>query len=195
MESRKAFQYVDKEVTRNKFEKELREFQELEDEYNKRGVFCIEIKDFLLRLLFSIPQIKPSPIAFAVELDYSNWDFEPPSLKLIDPFTKTALKSNEIGIQFLQWNNESGGPQPLMVGHEIPFFCIPGIREYHQHQHHSGDSWMLYRTKGEGKLVDIIEKLIKHSISLILGYLVNVNGHTIVFHSLQLVPDLAKIPR
>lgn len=195
MGNRGASQYVDVEVTRKKFEKELQEFKELEAEYNKRGVFCIESHDFLIQLLFSVPHLKPSPIAFAVELDYSNWDFEPPSLKLIDPFTKAVLRSNEISIQFLQWNNESGSPQPLLVGLEIPFLCVPGIREYHQHQHHSGDSWMLYRTKGEGKLVDVIEKLIKHSISLILGYLVNVNGHVIVFNTLQLMSDITKIPR
>lgn len=155
----------------------------------------IEDKEFRLRFLFSVPSLIPSPIAFAVELDYSNWDFEPPSLKLINPFTKEALKSNEVGIQFLQWNSEAGKPQPLLVGHEIPFLCIPGIREYHKHQHHSGDSWLLYRTNGEGKLADIIEKIIKHSISIIAGYLVNVNGHPVVFYKLPLAPNLHKIPK
>lgn len=195
MENREILQYVDIEVTRRKFKKEIDEFKELETEYNKRGVFLIENKDFKLRFLFSVPNLNPSPIAFAVELDYSNWDFEPPSLKLISPFTKMVLKANEVGIQFLQWNNESGQPQPLLVGTEIPFLCIPGIREYHKHQHHSGDSWFLYRTKGEGKLCDIIEKLIKHSVALINGYSIKINEFVVATAKMPLNYDIQKIPK
>ena len=192
MESKENKQYVDIEVTSRKFKKELEEFKELEHEYRKRGVFLIENIDFKLRFLFSIPSLIPSPIAFSVELDYTNWDFEPPSLVLLNPFTGIPLKSNEVGIQFLQWNNVAGKPQPLLVGHDIPFICIPGVREYHNHQHHSGDSWFLYRTKGEGKLCDLIEKLIKHSIALINGFSIQLNA---VIPRLQINYDLQKIPK
>lgn len=193
MESKEGIQYVDIEVTRKKFKKELDEFRELELEYRKRGVFLIEISDFKLRLLFSIPSLVPSPIAFSVELDYTNWDFEPPSLVLINPFTGIPLKGNEVGIQFLQWNNEAGIPQPLLVvADNIPFLCIPGVREYHNHQHHSGDSWFLYRTKGEGKVCDLIEKLIKHSIALINGFSLQLNAVT---PRLKINYDAQKIPR
>lgn len=192
MESKGNIQYVDIEVTRKKFKRELDEFKELELEYRKRGVFLIENNNFKLRFLFSIPGLIPSPIAFSVELDYTNWDFEPPSLVLINPFTGIPLKGNEVGIQFLQWNNEAGKPQPLLVGHEIPFFCIPGVREYHNHQHHSGDSWLLYRNNGEGKLCDLVEKLIKHSIALINGFSFQINAVTPM---LQINYDLQKIPR
>lgn len=185
-------QYVDIEVTKIKFAKEVEEFKELEYEYRKRGVFCTEINDFAITFLFIAPTLKPPPIAFAVVLDYTNWDCEPPSVMLVDPFTGRKLLANEVGIQFLQWNIDTNQPQPLLVGHEIPFFCIPGIREYHNHAHHSGDSWMLYRTRGEGKLLDIIEKLIKHSISILGGYMVNIN---VGFTSTILAPDLNKIPR
>lgn len=195
MENKKAIQYVDIEVTRKKVDQELKEFKDFETEYRRRGVFCSEIDEFTFRFLFSIPHIKPAPIAFAVEIDYTNWDFEPPSLKFIDPFTKTILKSNEVGIPFLQWNIESNAPQPLLVGNEIPFLCIPGIKEYHNHPHHSGDSWMRHRTRGEGKLSDIIEKLIKHSVSLIVGYSVNVNGYMIVFNNMPINYDLKRIPK
>jgi putative metal binding uncharacterized protein len=187
-------QYVDIEVTKNKFNNEINEFTALEKNYNERGVFLVEIQGFTLRLLFTAPQIKPSPVLFSVELDYSNWDFEPPALRVINPFTKAVLRNNEVGVQFLQWNNEAQDAQSLLVGHDIPFLCIPGIREYHQHFHHSGDSWMLYRTRGEGKLTDIIEKIIKHATLPLVGYLVNVNGHSIVFHKFPLVSDKTKAP-
>lgn len=192
MESKENIQYTDIEVTRKKFNKELEEFKELELEYRKRGVFLIENSDFKLRFLFSIPSLVPSPIVFSVDLDYTNWDFEPPSLVLINPFTGIPFKADEVGIQFLQWNNEIGKPQPLLVGHDIPFLCIPGVREYHNHQHHSGDSWFLYRTKGEGKLCDLIEKLIKHSIALINGFSFQLNA---VATRLQINYDVQKIPR
>lgn len=195
MESKNITQYVDFEVTKKKFNKEINEFKDLEDSYNVRGVFLIEIKEFILQLLFSATHVKPSPILFSVELDYSNWDFEPPSLKLINPFTKAVLRSNEVGIQFLQWSEEAHDAQPLLVGHDVPFLCIPGIREYHRHLHHTGDSWMLYRTKGEGKLTDIIEKIIKHSVIPLAGYLVNVNGHSVVFSQFPLVSNKTKAPR
>jgi len=193
VENKKAIQYVDIEVTNKKFKQEIQEFKELEDEYRKRGVLCTDIDNCIIRLIFSIPHIKPSPIVFAVELDYSNWDVEPPSVMFIDPFTKAVLKGNEVGLQFFQWNNKISKPQPLLVGNDIPFLCIPGIREYHEHPHHSGDQWMRHRTRGEGKLADIIEKLIKHSISLISGYLVNVNGNPIVFNNMPIGYDLKKI--
>lgn len=195
MENKENIQYVDVEVTRKKFKKELEEFKELELEYRKRGVFLIENSEFKLRFLFSIPILIPSPIAFSVELDYTNWDFEPPSLILTNPFTGKALKSNEVGIQFLQWNNEAGKPQPLLVGLDIPFLCIPGIREYHNHQHHSGDSWFLYRNMGEGKLCDLIEKLIKHSVALINGYSVKINEYMILIPNIPINYDSQKIPR
>lgn len=195
MENNENIQYVDIEVTRRKFKKELNEFKELELEYRKRGVFLIEKNDFKLKFLFAIPSLIPSPIAFSVELDYTNWDFEPPSLVLLNPFTGIPLRSNQVGIQFLQWNAEVGKPQPLLVGQDIPFMCIPGVREYHNHQHHSGDSWFLYRTKGEGKLCDIIEKLIKHSIALINGYSIKINEFMVVSPIMPIYCDPQKIPR
>jgi hypothetical protein len=28
---------------------------------------------------------------------------------------------------------------------KVPFFCMQGVREYHEHPQHTGDDWMLYR--------------------------------------------------
>jgi hypothetical protein len=39
--------------------------------------------------------------------------------------------------------------QPIVVdNHPVtkrPFLCVKGIREYHEHPQHDGDSWCLYR--------------------------------------------------
>jgi hypothetical protein len=42
--------------------------------------------------------------------------------------------------------------QPDATG-EAPFLCIAGVREYHDHPGHSGDSWDLHRTTGAGRVV------------------------------------------
>lgn len=195
MESKNVIQFVDVDVTKKKFEKEIQEFKKLEDEYRKRGVICLKIDGFSINLLFAIQHFKPQPIAFAVKIDYTNWDCEPPSIKVIDSFTGETLKKKDIMIEFIQLNNEKKSLQPILVGDEIPFFCIPGVREYHQHPYHSGDSWMLHRTRGEGKLCDLIEKLIKHSISIAGGYYINLNGQGINFPILRIGVDLNKIQK
>lgn len=53
----------------------------------------------------------------------------------------------------------------------LPFLCIPGIREYHNHPSHSGDSWLLHRgVGGEGSLGFIIEKLFEYGITPMVTY-------------------------
>ncbi len=195
MGSKKDIQFVDFEVTKIKFDKEIQEFKNLEGKYRKRGVICTKIEDFSINLIFAIPHFKPQPIAFAVNIDYTNWDSEPPSIKVIDSFTEEVLNKKDIMIEFLQWNSEKKSPQPIFIGDKSPFFCIQGVREYHQHPYHSGDSWMLHRTEGEGKLSDLIEKLMKHSISIAGGYFININGFGINFPILRIGPDQTKIQK
>ena len=184
MENKKAIQFVDPEVTKIKFNNELQEFKQIEDEYRKKGVICFKVNSLSIYLLFAIPNIIPQPIAFAVIIDYTNWDVEPPSIKFIDPFTEKVLTREEIRINFFQVkdkntirmlpNGQIGEPDLLQGGNDIvPFFCIPGVREYHKHPAHSGDSWMLYRTKEEGRLCVLIGQLYSHSIAQSSGYAVN----------------------
>lgn len=180
MENSDSFQYVDPEVTRIKFEKELQLFKHNEEVYRKRGIICYKIENFSFYILFAAPHIKPHPIAFAVKIDYTNWDVEPPSIKPIDPFTDTFLPREEVLINFLQKGEQSNGlfnVIDLLQGNKdvMPFFCFPGVKEYHNHAAHSGDSWMLHRNKGEGELSVIIEQLYKHSIAIAAGYGVNVS--------------------
>jgi len=186
-------QYVDPEVTKIKFEKEILEFQQNEVNYKKRGVLCTKIAFPEINLLFAVPHIRPQPIAFAININYSNWDSEPPSVHVIDPFTEDLINRKCVNIQFLQWNSEKESVQDLLQDDKKPFFCIQGTKEYHHHPAHSGDSWMLHRTKGEGKLLDLLEKLIKHSIAQAGGYLFNVNGIQINFPSLMIGIDNKKM--
>ncbi len=67
--------------------------------------------------------------------------------------------------------------QPILMSgvNERPFFCIPGVREYHNHPAHTGNPWLLHRTKGEGKLAFLLDQLYIHSIPFIKQYGLNFN--------------------
>lgn len=203
MENKEAIQFVDIEITKIKFKKELQEFKLNEYEYRKKGVICIKTNPHSINLLFAIPHIKPQPIAFAVNIDYTNWDVEPPSIKFIDAFTDKKLERKDIKINFYQIkdkNNIKVLPNGQILELDLlqgntgikPFFCIPGVREYHQHPAHSGDSWMLHRTKGEGKLCVLIEQLYKHSIAQSAGFAVNIEMKANATVT-GIIPDINKL--
>lgn len=121
-------------------------------------------------------------MAFAVKLDFTNYDLIPPSLKFIDPITERELRRQELPLKFLRVSPPSiqNGqtinqlPQDLIAAHEpefIPFLCLAGIREYHLHPWHSNDPWLDHRGKGEGSLGFIIDQLITYGTEPINGVL------------------------
>ena len=62
--------------------------------------------------------------------------------------------------------------QPYMQAHhpdEIPFLCLAGVREYHDHPAHSGDVWELHRRGGAGRLVRLLEIVDRYGLSPIAG--------------------------
>jgi hypothetical protein len=48
---------------------------------------------------------------------------------------------------------------------EEPFLCLPGVRAYHEHPGHTGDSWLLHRARGDGRLITILTHLHKYGIA------------------------------
>ena len=64
-------------------------------------------------------------------------------------------------------------PQPYMQAlgdDDIPFLCIAGVREYHEHPAHSGDHWELHRPFGAGRLVRLISVISKYGLETIHGF-------------------------
>jgi hypothetical protein len=55
----------------------------------------------------------------------------------------------------------------------IPFLCIAGVREYHQHPGHSGDPWELHRLTGAGALVRLVEIVLTYAVQPAVGWAVN----------------------
>ena len=64
-------------------------------------------------------------------------------------------------------------PQPLLQAHgddDIPFLCIAGVREYHEHPAHTGDPWESHRTAGAGRLIRLVEVISKYGLETIDGF-------------------------
>lgn len=186
-------QVVDPAVSRAKFDREVADFRAMAADYAARGWFLLEAEFPEILVLLAAPQIKPSPIVTGVLLDYADYDVRPPSLRLVDPFSRQPYAAvAELPTQLLR-EIEMDAPQimglpgmaparmvqqqPLMQpypdGPDPPFLCLAGVREYHDHPAHSGDRWELHRAAGAGKLVRLLEVIDTYGIRPLNGYHVN----------------------
>lgn len=195
-------QYSDPRVSEAKFEQEIQTFNGLKSEWRAKGVFMVTNQFPVAEFIFITAKLKPASVAFSVRIDFSNYDTEPPSIQFIDPFSGNVLKRKDVPINFWQVkyppqiNNQipldfqvqkqdllQGGPEM------IPFFCIRGIREYHNHPYHTGDAWLLYRGTGIGNLNYILDQLYNHSIALINGHNVTLTPAITGFNQVIPVPN------
>jgi hypothetical protein len=184
-------QFTEPAVSRAKFEREVTEFRDLEAEYQRRGWFLVRAEFPEAFVLIAAPQLHPPAIVTGVLFDFTNYDAAPPSVRLVNPFTGVPYRNSELPTRL----NQSLPPQdlqlpglppgaaarmqpvqPLMQAHapdDVPFLCIPGVREYHQHPGHTGDLWELHRASGAGRLVRLLEVIHKYGVQPIPGYSVN----------------------
>src|SRR6185437_3217307 len=221
-------QVVDPRVSRAKFEQQVKWFRDYEDVQRRRGFLLIEAAFPRVVLAVCVPHVRPHAILFGVVIDYTNWDLEPPSLRVVDPFTLRPLLAKELVSamkrQMLRGPaaplNETadtplsgdlaptpasrtmtplgedvavpmqptcanspipaekptetppatsagqGAAPPLCppemcmlqfgLPDEVPFLCLAGVREYHEHPAHTGDSWWVHRTTGAGSLSHLL---------------------------------------
>ena len=183
-------QHIDPAVSRAKFEREIADYRSLEADYRARGWFLVKANWPVVVVVLASNKTRPPAIITAVQFDYTNYDAEPPSVRMIDPFTGRCLLGEELPIPArlprLILGPEipvpGGGKlqqkttQDLMQAHtpeEFPFLCISGVKEYHDHPGHSGDSWEMHRTAGEGRLVRLLGVISKYSLDLITDLHVN----------------------
>lgn len=150
------------EVTQRKIERELKLWHENDDVYRRRGWILLgqrkqEVDVGFLGKLPIGPLAVPV-MAACVRIDFTNFDLWPPSVEFIDPMTGEYAPPV---VQALIETDE--GPRDLIVHNHPdtnrPFFCVPGIRQYHDHPQHSGDSWLLHRDAGEGSLATICDRV------------------------------------
>lgn len=184
-------QFVDPAVSRVKFERELDEYREHESDYRQRGWFITDVVFPRILVVLAAPQLKPPALVMGVSFDYTNYDAMPPSVSIVNPFTGMpfALKELPSPLNRGLANQELQLPglpqearmviqqaQPLMQGYgpdDIPFLCLAGVREYHQHPAHSGDAWELHRLSGAGRFVRLLEIIHRYGVAPITGYGVN----------------------
>lgn len=182
-----ATQYVDPAVSLAKFDQEIANYQDLAREYELRGWFLIDAFFPEVFVVLAAPNLRPPALVCGVLFDYSNYDAEPPSVHLVNPFTREPYLAQElpttlnraVPAQTIPIPGMPGGnlqmqaAQPLMQAarpDEIPFLCVAGVREYHDHPGHSGDTWELHRSGGAGRLVRLLELIHTYGVQPIRAY-------------------------
>jgi hypothetical protein len=133
-------------------------------EYGRRGIWIVEASYPKVLAVFASPVLQPHAVLFGAELDFTNYDLEPPSVTLLDPFSRKPCIPPEAPVLVRMTPGPDGKPvpQPVLQYHgdgSKPFLCLPGTREYHSHPAHTGDSWLLHRSTGEGTLSFLVDKL------------------------------------
>lgn len=182
---------VDPRVSRAKFQREVTHFRQFEQDYILRGWWILraEFPEVWINFAKTVAPFPPI-VVFGARLNFTNYDFWPPSVRIVHPFTGVPFRYNELPSQLLRRMNSPGKaqdrpteadntqPTQLAVGaeqqqapyqaimqpDEIPFMCLPGVREYHDHPAHTGDSWFLHRSTGVGSLNYILEQIHKYGV-------------------------------
>jgi hypothetical protein len=170
-------QTIDSTVTKRKFEQELNTFLAGRESYRKRGILLLDATYPNIFVGFCVAKLRPPVIAFAISVNFDNFDFEPLSIEFVDPFSFAPAG----GFPLLRRLDGTVQPQNLTQQDTSgrPFICIPGTREYHNHPAHTGDSWLLHRKKGgEGSLGFLLEKIYEYGIPAIANFQFQVQVNT-----------------
>lgn len=177
--------FTDPTVSRRKFEREIAEFREMSEQYTKRGWFLAYARYPHVRVVLATPTTNPVAIMLGVALDFTNYDSMPPSVKLVHPLTGEPYKASELPTKLPRLISsttpEGLPPQVQLQVHEhqdlmqsygpqdIPFLCVAGVREYHEHPAHTGDAWELHRASGAGRLARLVELISKYGPDTVIG--------------------------
>lgn len=189
-----AVQSVDPAVTRAKFDREVGRFRDQEASYRRRGIILQEVAFPTVTIAFCGFRMKPAPLLGAVRIDFNDYDLAPPSVRFVDPLTHELLLAKDLMLALLRLPKVEGTPREALIAmmaqgipiaqpgnlvqsggpDEVPFLCLPGVREYHEHPAHTGDSWLLHRASGEGCLAFIVESIWKYGPNSMDRYIVQV---------------------
>ncbi len=84
-------QYVEPSVSQTLFDDEVRAFKNLQDDWRVKGVFLVKEEFPVVEFIFTTPTLTPAAIVFSVVIDFANYNIEAPSVKFINPFTRSTL--------------------------------------------------------------------------------------------------------
>lgn len=100
----------------------------------------------VLDVLFEADGRRPLRVRFSCD----DWNDSPPSVSLLEADgTGLAVVPTGSGIF-----NASSHPTT-----HLPFICMAGVREFHNHPSHTGDSWENYRGRGGYDLGGILTQI------------------------------------
>ena len=146
---------TDPAVARRKFNREV-EAARAHEPFQRQGVWIMRAE---YPTVFAVLAInKPFPVVpgilCGVHIDFSDYDVRPPSVRLVDPFREEPVNFNACwkfpiarAVIDPSTGQKTHEVQTLLQAFspEKPFFCLPGVREYHDCSAHTGDSWFLHR--------------------------------------------------
>ena len=179
---------VDPVVTKAKFDREIARFRENADDHARNGCWLAKAEYPKALVIFGTPRLKPPVVAFGAAFDFTNYDLWPPSVRLVDPFTQVPYKARELPTP-LPRRLQGAGEQPapgveVAIARlaqwygldDLPFICLPGVREYHDHPGHSGDSWLLRRGTDEGTLHSLVTHLYHYGTEYLSAFHLGIIG-------------------
>lgn len=180
-----ASAFVDPEVSRTKFTSEIEQWRKRAPDHIRRGILLLQAEFPTAFAVFALPTIRPAHLLFGVEVDFTNYDMWPPSVRFVDPLTREPWPPGVVSPIPALIN---GRPQPLFLRFSVEngvlsvhqavlsqagtgpaFLCMRGIREYHEHPAHTGDAWLQYRGSGIGSLYYVLDKLHEFGIAHLAG--------------------------
>lgn len=157
-------QFVDPAVSRRKFDREVSAYRANERLHVVRGWWLMYADFPKLLMAFVTPKVKPATITFGALLDFTNFDVWAPSVRIVDPFTEQPYPADQLPVKFLRrppGGDEASPPGSILQYHApaLPFVCLAGVREYHEHPSHSGDHWLLLRGSPRARPFTLLEQL------------------------------------
>jgi hypothetical protein len=183
---------VDARVSRMKFAREIAGLSAQELGLWEKG-WIVEYASYpLVRVVFLVTNLRPAIAPIVAEIDFDNYDILPPSVRFLNPTTHAPLVDGGplriVGKQF----TGQGSRDVVIYNHpqtDLPFLCIPGVREYHSHPQHNGDSWDLHRGKGEGRLFFLLHHIWLYCIRNVIGFEIVVqNGRVYTIPRMDAIP-------
>jgi Predicted metal binding domain len=114
--------------------------------------------------------------SFGVRVSLDDFDMRAPSVTFRHPASWDLLLHRHIpqAIHIV----DGAGFNLIHDNHpttKVPFFCMQGVREYHEHPQHTGDDWILYRGTTVLALLTTLTRNINNSVPV---YILRDGAHT-----------------
>lgn len=179
--------FVDPAVSQAKFDREVAEFRAQQAVHHRRGIWLLDATFPEVFLVLMATKAPPISAVFAVVINFENYDVEPPSVRFVHPVTRDPLRAMDLPHHMPRIKRTKGpngqpatGPngeamfeeQPLLQAEDPQrpaFLCLQGVREYHAHPAHTGDSWWLHRGTGVGRLAYLANILATYGVDTVQG--------------------------